>query len=49
VKRFDYTFVSKYNYPVSFAFPAGRIDDDNPIVFWEKLKFEVTAQITIVF
>ena len=33
--------VSEYKYPVAFGFPAGHIDDNNPIVFGEKVKFEV--------
>jgi muramoyltetrapeptide carboxypeptidase len=31
--------VSEYNYPVAFGFPAGHIDDNNPIVFGKKTKF----------
>jgi len=33
--------VSEYKYPVAFGFPAGHIDDNNPIVFGEKVKLEV--------
>ena len=33
--------VSEYNYPVAFGFPAGHIDDNNPLAFGEKVKFEV--------
>ena len=31
--------VSEYNYPVAFGFPAGHVDDNNPIVFGKKTKF----------
>lgn len=41
--------VSEYNYPVAFGFPAGHIDDNNPIVFGEKVKFEVGEKSTIVY
>lgn len=41
--------VSEYDFPVAFGFPAGHIDDNNPIVFGEKVKFEVTKKNTTVF
>jgi muramoyltetrapeptide carboxypeptidase len=41
--------VSEYNYPVAFGFPAGHIDDNNPIVFGEKVKFEVGEKSTTVY
>ena len=40
--------VSEYDYPVAFGFPAGHIDDNNPIVFGEKVTFEVGESSTIV-
>ena len=39
--------VSEYNYPVAFGFPAGHINDNNPLVFGEKVKFEV-GEITSI-
>ena len=41
--------VSEYKYPVAFGFPAGHIDDNNPIVLGEEVKFEVANKITMVF
>lgn len=41
--------VSEYKYPVAFGFSAGHIDDNNPIVFGEKVRFEVANKNTIVF
>tara|TARA_B110000467_G_C17982473_1_gene296031 strand:- start:312 stop:437 length:126 start_codon:yes stop_codon:yes gene_type:complete len=41
--------VSEYDFPVAFNFPAGHIDDNNPIVFGEKVRFEVAKKNTIVF
>ncbi len=40
--------VSEYKYPVAFGFPAGHIKDNQPIVFGEKVKFNVTASHTTV-
>jgi len=40
--------VSEYKYPVAFGFPAGHIDDNNPIVFGKKLRFEVNTKNTII-
>ena len=40
--------VSEYNYPVAFSFPAGHIDDNNPIVFGEKLQFEVNEKYVLL-
>ena len=40
--------VSEYNYPVAFGFPAGHIDDNNPIVFGEKVRFEVNHKNTLI-
>ncbi|NLA23870.1 MAG: LD-carboxypeptidase [Bacteroidales bacterium] len=33
--------VSDYSYPVCFNFPAGHIDDNNPIIFGKSTKFSV--------
>lgn len=41
--------ISEYNYPVAFGFPAGHIDDNNPIVFGENVKFEVGEKSTTVY
>ena len=38
--------VSEYQYPVAFDFTAGHIEDNQPIVFGEKVKFIVTATHT---
>lgn len=40
--------VSEYNYPVAFGFPAGHVDDNNPIVFGEKVRFEVNHKNTLI-
>ena len=41
--------VSEYNYPVAFGFPAGHIDDNNPILLGKTVKFEVAKKNTIEF
>jgi len=33
--------VSEYEFPVAYGFPAGHINDNNPLVFGEKVTFEV--------
>ena len=33
--------VSEYNYPVAFGFPAGHIDDNNPIILGDKMMLNV--------
>ena len=40
--------VSEFNYPIAFGFPAGHIDNNNPIVFGEKVNFEVGEKSIIV-
>jgi muramoyltetrapeptide carboxypeptidase len=40
--------VSEYDFPVAFSFPAGHIDDNNPIVFGEKVRFEVNNSTVLV-
>ena len=40
--------VSEYKYPVAFGFPAGHIDDNNPIIFGEKVKFEVSKNSVLI-
>jgi len=39
--------VSEYNYPVAFGFPAGHIDDNQPIVFGKKTILEVSENTLI--
>ena len=41
--------VSEYDFPVAFEFPAGHVDDNNPIVFGEKMQFEVAKKNIKVF
>ena len=40
--------VSEFNYPIAFGFPAGHIDDNNPIVFGGMFNFEVNTKHAII-
>ncbi len=48
VEEIIHNNVSEYKFPVAFGFPAGHINDNNPLVFGEKINFVVTKDSTSV-